>query len=152
MQLLPRCRAICGFRQGSDLLRGEILEVLDDGALLLISRRVLCREADHAGFVAQLMRHCVDERLHPRGVPLDHLGRYGATLLRLPPSRIADGVPVLVVALHRLSDQAIDRGSGGAPAMVEELHHHRRPFSRRASSCRSMATREAEMASTSSWS
>lgn len=90
---------------------GKVLEALDDRALLVISRRVLGGEADDAALVAPLVRHGVDERLHPRRMSFEHLGRHDAPIPDLLPAFVPDRVAVLVVCLHGLGGQ-VGNGSG----------------------------------------
>ncbi|WP_240453991.1 hypothetical protein [Chachezhania antarctica] len=91
---------------------GELLEPLDDRALLLFGRRVLGGKADDAALVAPLVRHGIDERLHSRGMAFDDLGQRGTPIPDLLPACVPDRVAVLVVGLHRLGDQVGDgRGS-----------------------------------------
>lgn len=81
---------------------GEILEPLDDRALLLLGRRVLGSKADDATLVAPLVRYRVDERLHPRRRTFDDLGQRSTPIPGLLPALVPDRVAVLVVGLHRL--------------------------------------------------
>lgn len=129
---------------------GKVLEALDDRALLVLSRRVLGGEADDTALVAPLVRYRVDKRLHPRRMSFEDLGQRGTPIPDLLPAFVLDRVAVLVVGLHRLGDQVGNGGGSRSLAMGKELHHHERPFSRRPSSCRSIATKLAAMASVSS--
>ncbi len=131
---------------------GEVLEPLDDRALLLLGRCVLGGETDDAALVAPLVLHRVDERLHPAGMAFEDLGQRGAPIPDLLPALVADRIAVLVIGLHRLGDQVDDSRCSRTLTMGEELHHHARPSSRRLSSRRSMATKLAAMANVSSWS
>lgn len=129
---------------------GEVLEPLDDRALLLLGRRVLGGEADDTALVAPLVRYRVDERLHPRRPTFDDLGQRGTPIPDLLPALVPDCVAVLVVGLHGLGDKVGNGGGGRSLAMGKELYHHERPSSRRPSNCRSMATKVAAMANVSS--
>lgn len=129
---------------------GEVLEPLDDRALLLFGRRVLGGEADDTAPVAPLVRYRVDERLHPRRPTFDDLGQRGTPIPDLLPALVPDRVAVLVVGLHGLGDQVDNGGGGRSLTMGKELYHHERPSSRRPSNCRSMATKAAAMANVSS--
>lgn len=83
---------------------GEVLEALDDRALLLFGRRVLGGEADDTALVSPSIRHRVDERLHPRRRTFDDLGQLGTPIPSLLPALVPDRVAMLVVGLHRLGD------------------------------------------------
>jgi hypothetical protein len=89
---------------------GEVLEPLDDGTLLVFRRRVLGSKADDATLVAPLVRHRVDERLHPSRMAFEDLGQRGPPIPDLLPAFVPDRVAVLVIGLHCLGGQV---GNGG---------------------------------------
>lgn len=83
---------------------GEILEPLDDRALLLLGRRVLGGEADDAALVPPLVGHRVDERLHPRRMALEDLWQDSAAIPSLLPAFVPDRVAVRVICHNDLGD------------------------------------------------
>lgn len=103
----------------------EALEGLDDLALLVLGRGVFCCEADYAGLVLPLVGHRVDEVLHPGRVAFDHFGQRITAHVRRATLVIEDRIPIVVVGLHGLRQQVVDRRRGVALTVLEELDHHR---------------------------
>lgn len=104
--------------------KGQLVEGIHDGLLLLFGRMIVLIEADHARPVRPGVRAGIDQGTGVVRIARQHLRQRIAALHQRDAVVVADEIAIGVISEHMRGDQIIDRCRAAALATAEQLNQH----------------------------
>ncbi len=104
--------------------KGEFVEGVHDGLLLLFGRVVVLVEADHARPVRPGVGAGIDQGTGMIRIACQHLRQRITALHQRDASVVTDEIAIAVIGEHMRGDQIIDRCRAAALATAEQFNQH----------------------------